>query len=137
MTHRFNTIVIIILMNVLRMQKYILNLMLKRLPKSLYVVAFFTLSLITGCVNKQSNDSVSSQIKVNTLATNETGADKAIPKYNHIFIIIAENKAYSQMIGSGTNTPNLSSLANTYGLATNFYGEVHPSEATPFPLKEY
>lgn len=103
--------------------------MLKRFPKLLCFIPLITLSLITGCVNKQTNNTVFNQVKVNSVAANETGADKTIPKYNHIFVIIAENKAYSQMIGNSTNTPNLTSLANTYGLATNFYGEVHPSEA--------
>lgn len=103
--------------------------MLKRFQKLLCFIPLITLSLITGCVNKSSDKALSSQMKVNTVAANEAGADKTIPKYSHIFVIIAENKAYSQMIASSTNTPNLTSLANTYGLATNFYGEVHPSEA--------
>lgn len=50
------------------------------------------------------------------------------PRYDHIFIIIAENKNYDQIIGS-PNAPRLNALAAEYGLATNFYGEVHPSEA--------
>jgi phosphatidylinositol-3-phosphatase len=57
-----------------------------------------------------------------------TPADRAIPRYKHIFVIIAENKAYDQIIGS-SNAPHFNQLAKTYGLATNFYGEVHPSEA--------
>ncbi len=51
-----------------------------------------------------------------------------MPRYGHIFVIIAENKSYDQIIGS-PNAPNLSKLAKEYGLATNFFGEVHPSEA--------
>jgi phosphatidylinositol-3-phosphatase len=54
--------------------------------------------------------------------------DKAIPKYDHIFVIIEENKAYNQIIGS-PNAPIINKLAKTYGAATNFYAEVHPSEA--------
>lgn len=103
--------------------------MLKRFPKLNYFVPLIALTLITGCVNKSKDKAVSNPIKVNTVAANITGADEKIPKYNHIFVIIAENKAYSQMIGNGKNTPNLTNLANTYGLASNFYGEVHPSEA--------
>ena len=64
----------------------------------------------------------------NVQADAVTDDDRAIPQYNHIFVIIAENKAYTQIIG-GKNTPNLTRLAATYGLAKNFYGEVHPSEA--------
>jgi phosphatidylinositol-3-phosphatase len=51
-----------------------------------------------------------------------------MPKYDHIFVIIEENKAYEQII-SNPNAPNINHLAKTYGLASNFYGEVHPSEA--------
>ncbi len=57
-----------------------------------------------------------------------TAADRAMPRYKHIFVIIAENKAYGQIIGS-TDAPRLNQFAKTYGLASNFYGEVHPSEA--------
>jgi phosphatidylinositol-3-phosphatase len=53
---------------------------------------------------------------------------QAMPKYDHIFVIIEENKAAEQIIGS-PNAPNINQLAKTYGLASNFYGAVHPSEA--------
>jgi phosphatidylinositol-3-phosphatase len=46
----------------------------------------------------------------------------------HIFTIVAENKSYRQIIGS-PNAPRLNQFAKTYGLASNFYGEVHPIEA--------
>jgi phosphatidylinositol-3-phosphatase len=51
-----------------------------------------------------------------------------IPRYDHILVIIAENHGYDQIIGN-PNAPNLNRLANTYGSATQFYGEVHPSKA--------
>ncbi|WP_392532654.1 alkaline phosphatase family protein [Nostoc sp. C117] len=57
-----------------------------------------------------------------------TKEDKAIPKYEHIFVIVEENKSYNQIIGN-PNAPNINRLGKTYGLATHFYGEVHPSEA--------
>jgi phosphatidylinositol-3-phosphatase len=50
-----------------------------------------------------------------------------IPLYDHIFVIIEENKAYDQIIGN-PNAPIINELAHTYGLATNYYGIVHPSE---------
>jgi phosphatidylinositol-3-phosphatase len=53
---------------------------------------------------------------------------QAMPKYDHTFVIIEENKAAEQIIGS-PNAPNINQLAKTYGLASNFYGVVHPSEA--------
>jgi hypothetical protein len=51
-----------------------------------------------------------------------------LPRYDHIFVIVAENKSFDQIVGS-PNAPELNKLAREYGLATNFYGEVHPSEA--------
>ncbi len=50
-----------------------------------------------------------------------------MPRYDHIFVIVAENQNYERIIGS-ENAPRLNKLAKDYGLATNFYGEVHPSE---------
>jgi phospholipase C len=61
------------------------------------------------------------------LQQNSSLEDKAIPHYKHLFVIIAENKSYDQIIGN-TDAPKLTQLAKTYGLATQFYGEVHPSE---------
>ena len=58
-----------------------------------------------------------------------TATDKApFPKYDHIFIIIEENHAYDQVIGK-SYTPTINKLAQTYGIATNYFGVVHPSEA--------
>jgi len=68
-----------------------------------------------------------------TKTSTVTLQDKALPKYKHIFIIIAENKAYEQIIGN-PNAPIINQLAKKYGLATNFYAEVHPSEGNYIAL---
>ncbi len=52
---------------------------------------------------------------------------EAMPRYEHIFIVVAENKGFDQVIGS-PDAPKLNSLAKEYGLATKYYGVVHPSE---------
>ncbi len=51
-----------------------------------------------------------------------------VPRYEHIFVIVAENHGYGQIIGNA-NAPNLNRLANAYGSASQFYSEVHPSKA--------
>ena len=51
-----------------------------------------------------------------------------IPRYEHIFLIIEENRSYVEIIGEQSIAPNLNRLAKEYGLATKFYAEVHPSE---------
>ena len=67
--------------------------------------------------------SQSSSSKPSSLSIEQT-----MPSYDHIFVVVAENKAYEEIIGS-VDAPQLNRLAQAYGLATQFYGEVHPSEA--------
>jgi len=61
---------------------------------------------------------------------NVSGADEshaAIPHYQHIVEIMMENTKYDTIIGNA-NAPVLNALANTYGVATNYFGVTHPSE---------
>ena len=51
----------------------------------------------------------------------------AIPRYQHIFYVMMENHNYGELIGN-PNAPVINRLAQTYGLATNYYGVTHPSE---------
>lgn len=51
-----------------------------------------------------------------------------VPRYDHIFVIVGENKGYSQLMEAPELTPNLHRLAAQYGIATQFYGEAHSSE---------
>ena len=54
-------------------------------------------------------------------------ANSGIPRYQHIVEIMMENTSYSTIIGNPV-APNLNSLANKYGLASNYFGITHPSE---------
>jgi hypothetical protein len=56
------------------------------------------------------------------------GAPGGIPTYTHIFVIVAENKGYSLIIGPHSAAPNLNRMAQHYGLAAQFFAEVHPSQ---------
>jgi phospholipase C len=51
-----------------------------------------------------------------------------MPRYAHIFVIIAENKGFDQMMRDPALTPQLHRLAGEYGQATQFFAEDHPSE---------
>jgi hypothetical protein len=53
---------------------------------------------------------------------------EGVPRYDHIFVLIGENKGYSQLMDAPGLTPNLHRLAAEYGVATQFYAEVHSSE---------
>jgi len=54
--------------------------------------------------------------------------EPALPRYAHVFVIVEENKDYAQVLSSAF-APHLAALARQYGDATQFFGEVHPSEA--------
>lgn len=56
-----------------------------------------------------------------------TPLDYAIPRYSHIFVIMDENEDASKIDG-GRSAPSLSWIAHTFGDATNFHAEAHPSE---------
>ena len=55
-------------------------------------------------------------------------ADGQVPRYAHVVVLLDENKNYDQILDPKA-APEISVLASTYGLATRFYAEVHPSEA--------
>ena len=50
----------------------------------------------------------------------------AVPAFSHIFIIVLENHEYTSVI-SNSAAPYFNSLAQHYGLATNYYAIRHPS----------
>lgn len=50
-----------------------------------------------------------------------------MPRYDHIFVIVEENHTFDEVIGN-KDAGNINRLAKQFGLATNFFGEVHPSE---------
>jgi phosphatidylinositol-3-phosphatase len=57
----------------------------------------------------------------------------AVPVFSHVFVVVEENHSYSSVIGSSA-MPYLNSLASRYGLATQYYGDVHPSIGNYFMM---
>ena len=53
--------------------------------------------------------------------------DRAVPRYDHIIVIVEENTGYRTIADRGW-APNLAKLARQYGSATRMYAETHPSE---------
>ncbi len=49
-----------------------------------------------------------------------------LPSFSHVFVIVMENREYGSVIGNA-GAPYINSLAQNYGLATNYYGVSHPS----------
>ncbi len=56
-----------------------------------------------------------------------------VPQASHVFVVVEENHSYSSVIGS-SSMPYLNSLANQYGLATQYYANTHPSIGNYFML---
>src|SRR5664279_1679265 len=56
-----------------------------------------------------------------------------IPASRHVVVVVEENHDYSQVIGS-SSMPYLNSLANQYGLATQYYANTHPSIGNYFMM---
>lgn len=55
------------------------------------------------------------------------------PHFGHVFLIVEENHSYESVIGSAS-TPYLNSLAQRYGLSTQYYANAHPSIGNYFML---
>ena len=56
-----------------------------------------------------------------------------LPQFGHVVLVMEENHGYSDVIGNPT-MPYLNSLATKYGLATQYYANIHPSIGNYFML---
>ncbi|HEX5410930.1 MAG TPA: choice-of-anchor D domain-containing protein [Terriglobia bacterium] len=56
-----------------------------------------------------------------------------MPQFGHVVLVVGEN-ADSSSTFSSSNMPYLTSLANSYGLAINYYADTHPSIGNYFVL---
>ncbi|MEA2721450.1 MAG: hypothetical protein QOJ39_3314 [Candidatus Eremiobacteraeota bacterium] len=54
--------------------------------------------------------------------------DRAVPRYDHVIVIVEENTGYRTILERGW-APKLAQLAHDYGSAAQMYAETHPSEA--------
>jgi phosphatidylinositol-3-phosphatase len=50
-----------------------------------------------------------------------------LKNFQHVFIIMMENTGFDSLIGN-SNAPWINHAAQTYGLATNYFGVTHPSQ---------
>src|SRR3981189_3736411 len=48
------------------------------------------------------------------------------PTLSHVVLVVEENHSYSEVIGNSC-MPYFNSLASQYGLATQYFGNAHPS----------
>jgi phosphatidylinositol-3-phosphatase len=61
-----------------------------------------------------------------TMFAQEQKVPDGIQHLDHVWVIMMENHAYSQIIGN-TNAPFINSYSSSANLATNYYGVAHPS----------
>ena len=62
-----------------------------------------------------------------------TGTGSSVPQYDHIVVVMEENKNYNQIIGSSL-APYINALANSGASLTNYHALVHPSQPNYFAL---
>ena len=51
----------------------------------------------------------------------------AIARFEHVFVVVEENQSYEEVVGNTADMPYLNTLATSYGVATNYYANTHPS----------
>jgi phosphatidylinositol-3-phosphatase len=57
----------------------------------------------------------------------------ALPQFGQVILVVEENHSYSEVIGNSA-MPYLNSLASSYGLATQYFANSHPSLGNYFVL---
>ena len=92
-----------------------------------YVFILVAAIVQIGCGGGSSSSSSSST------SSGNGGATGASPQFSHVLVVVEENHSYSSVIGNA-NMPYLNGLANTYGLATQYYADAHPSLPKYFEL---
>ena len=95
-------------------------------------VLTFLLAVTALCVSLSGCGGVSTP-GISTAGTTPAVVSTAVPQFAHVFLLVEENHSYSDVIGN-SSMPYLNSLASKYGLATQYYGDTHPSIGNYFML---
>jgi acid phosphatase len=85
------------------------------------VAALLAISLLSGCGARSTGAAARPD------RTPVASVPGALPRPDHILLVIFENKAYQQVIGA-KSAPFLTSLADAGANFTNAHGEQHPSQ---------
>ena len=98
------------------------------------VVATVTSSgLVRAVAAGSSTIRATSEGKTGTAAVTVTASGGGSAPFGHVFVVTEENHDYASVIGSSA-MPYLNSLAQQYGLATQYYANTHPSIGNYFML---
>lgn len=94
-------------------------------PRLLFpFTAILLLIAATGC---------GSAVGIGNTLNNGTGTTGSVPQFSHVVVVMEENASYSDVIGSSA-MPYLNGLAHKYSVATQYYGNTHPSIGNYFML---
>src|SRR5579872_3184239 len=91
--------------------------------RSSLCIAFALLFVLAICSNTATQPHTNAQPSV----TSSPVASNQPFQLKHIFYIMMENHDASQIFGNTSDAPYLNQLANSYGIATRYYGVTHPS----------
>ncbi|PYP70257.1 MAG: hypothetical protein DMD36_07200, partial [Gemmatimonadetes bacterium] len=91
-----------------------------------------TSGLVTGVAAGSATITATSESKSGSAAITVTASSGGGATFGHVFLVTEENTNYSDSYGSAMSY--LTSLANTYGLATQYYAVTHPSIGNYFQL---
>ena len=66
-------------------------------------------------------------------ASTTVTVSQGVPVSGHVFLVVEENHSYSSVMGN-SSMPYFNSLAQAYGLATQYFANTHPSIGNYFEL---
>ncbi len=97
-----------------------------------------TTGVATGALSSSVTEAKTVSATINGTAVTQTAAvtvTASLPggQFGHVFIVTEENTDYVDVIGN-SSMPYLNSLAQQYGLATQYYANTHPSIGNYFEL---
>jgi acid phosphatase len=105
-----------------------------QLPLGPKVLSLFWLSIVLLIgVSCGGGSSTSSSSTGGTTSSGGGSGSTSFPQFGHVVLVMEENHGYSDVIGNPA-MPYFNSLATKYGLATQYYANVHPSIGNYFML---
>ena len=117
---------------------YVWSILSGQLPASLSISP--STGVISGVPTVAGSFSFTVQLKDSAggatsdgFSINITTTPPLASSFGHVFIVVEENANYTDVIGNPA-LPYLNSLANKYGLATQYYANTHPSIGNYFML---
>src|SRR3981081_1851585 len=73
-------------------------------------------------------------LTVGLLSSGKASASGAVPRFDHVVIVVMENKNYDAIIGRPDEAPYLNKLVSGGAVFSNSYGIAHPSQPTYLAL---